>query len=114
MGEQNTSYAIIEESGGQRIVTAGEVILVDLIDAGERKVGDTLTYDKVLVIGQTGGSAKVGTPYVSGAAVLAEVTEPEVLGDKLYIHKFRSKKGYKRKTGHRQRYTEVRITALNA
>lgn len=108
------TYAIIEESGAQRIVRDGETILVDLIDKGEAKPGATITFDKVLVIGTPGGSAKVGAPYVQGAAVTAEVTDPEVMGEKLYIYKFRPKKGYKRKTGHRQRYTEVKITALKA
>lgn len=106
-------YAIIEESGGQRKVTKDETILVDLINGGESKAGDKITFDKVLVIGEAGGSAKLGTPYVSGASVVGEIVDPMVQGDKLYIFKFRPKKGHSRKTGHRQRYTSVKITAMN-
>lgn len=106
-------YAIIEESGGQRKVTKDEQILVDLIKGGEAKAGQTITFDKVLVVGEIGGSAKLGAPYVSGASVTAEIVEPMVQGDKVYIFKFRPKKGHSRKTGHRQRYTSVRITSIN-
>lgn len=107
------NYAIIEESGGQRKVHQGDEILIDLYNSGEAKEGDSITYDKVLVVGPEGGSAKVGQPYVSGASVTAEVIDPVVMGDKLHIYKFRPKKHYKRKTGHRQRYTSVRVTAIN-
>lgn len=108
-----TKYAIIEESGGQRKVTQGEEVLIDLYKAGEASEGESITFDKVLVIGEPGGSAKIGTPYVGGASVTGEVVEPMVKGEKLDIHKYRSKKGYRRKTGHRQRYTLVRVTGLN-
>ncbi|MEL7472555.1 MAG: 50S ribosomal protein L21 [Planctomycetota bacterium] len=105
-------YAIIEESGGQRKVVEGEEILIDLHGGGETEPGTAITFDKVLVIGEEGGSAKVGQPYVDGASVSAEVTEGRVKGQKLYIHKFKPKKGYKRKTGHRQKYTAVKITSV--
>lgn len=107
------NYAIIEESGGQRKVRQGDEILIDLYNAGESNAGDAITYDKVLVVGPEGGDAKIGQPYVDGASVTAEVIEPVVMGDKLHIYKFRPKKHYKRKTGHRQRYTAVRVTAIN-
>ena len=105
-------YAIIEESGGQRKVTADEQILIDLYGHGESKAGDSITFDKVLVVGETGGSAKIGTPYVGGASVTAEIVEPVVKGEKLHIYKFKPKVGYSRKTGHRQRYTAVKITSI--
>ncbi|RMH14098.1 MAG: 50S ribosomal protein L21 [Planctomycetota bacterium] len=107
-------YAIIEESGGQRKVSQGEEIFIDLYQQGQAEKGATITFDRVLVVGEPGGGARIGTPFVDGAAVSAEVIEPVVKGDKIYVHKFRPKKGYKRKTGHRQRYTQVRITAINA
>ncbi len=107
-------FAIIEESGGQRRVEQGEEILVDLINAGDAKAGDAITYDKVLLIGEAGGNITVGRPYVSGASVTAEVTEPVVKGEKIYIHKFKAKIGYRRKTGHRQRYTAVKVTGITA
>jgi large subunit ribosomal protein L21 len=105
-------YAIIEESGGQRKVTEGEEILIDLHEGGEAEAGSTVTFDRVLVVGPVGGDAKIGLPYVEGASVTAEVLEPEVAGDKMYIYKFKPKTGYRRKTGHRQRYTRVRITGI--
>lgn len=105
-------YAIIEESGGQRTVTQGEEILVDLIDGGEAPVGKAVKFDKVLVVGEAGGGAKVGQPYVAGATVTGEVVAPLVMGEKLDIHKFRPKKANKKKTGHRQRYTLVKVSAI--
>jgi large subunit ribosomal protein L21 len=112
-------YAIIQESGAQRKVVEGDVILVDLLDGGRAAPGQVVTFDKVLVVGEPGGTAgdgktRVGTPYVGGAAVTAEVLEPDVPGEKIHIYKYREKKGYKRKTGHRQRYTRVKVTAIRA
>jgi len=111
--KKSDTYAIIEESGGQRKVTADETILIDLYNAGDSKAGDQITIDKVLVVGPAGGDAKLGSPYVSGASVTLEITEPVVKGDKLYIYKFKPKKQYKRKTGHRQRFTAAKVTAIS-
>jgi len=105
-------YAIIEESGGQRKVAADETILIDLYKGGESAKGETITFDRVLVVGEEGGKAKIGTPLVEGASVAGEVVEPIVKGEKIDIHKFKPKKGYKRKTGHRQRYTRVKVTSI--
>ena len=106
------TYAIIEESGGQRKVTDGEIIYIDLYNSGESKAGDKIDIDKVLVVGAVGGDAKLGEPYVKGAKVTLEITEPMVKGDKLFIHKFRTKSTYQRKTGHRQRYTKVKVSGI--
>ena len=106
------TYAIIEESGGQRKVTDGEVIYIDLYNSGESKAGDKIDIDKVLVVGAAGGDAKLGEPYVKGAKVTLEVTEPMVKGDKLFIHKFRTKSTYQKKTGHRQRFTKVKVSGI--
>lgn len=105
-------YAIIEESGGQRKVVEGQEVLVDLLEAGKAAVGSTVKFDKVLVVGKEGGDAKLGLPFVAGAVVEATVVESTVMGDKVYIQKFREKKGWKKKTGHRQRYTKVRVTGI--
>jgi len=105
-------YAIIEESGGQRRVTEGETVFIDLYEQGNAAAGSSITFDKVLVVGEEGGSAKVGQPFVAGATVTAEIVEPVVKGDKVHIYKFRPKKGSKRKTGHRQRFTTVKITGI--
>ncbi len=103
-------YAIIEESGGQRKVVQGDEILVDLIGGGTATVGQAVTFDKVLLVG--GDAGKIGKPYVAGASVSAEIVEPTVKGEKLTIQKFRTKKNYRRRTGHRQAYTKVRITGI--
>lgn len=105
-------YAIIEESGGQRKVAKGDEILIDLIDAGEAKAGKKISFDKVLVVGDLGGTAKVGAPYVAGASVSAEVVEGMVKGDKIDIWKYREKKTWQRKQGHRQQYTKVKVTDI--
>ena len=105
-------YAIIEEGGGQRKVAKDQVILIDLIDGGEAKVGKTVEFKNVLVLGDGKSAAKIGQPYVAGASVVGEVVEALVKGDKIHIHKYRRRKGYRRKTGHRQAYTQVKITAI--
>lgn len=106
-------YAIIAEGGGQRRVTEGDVIEIDLIEGGEAKPGHKISFDKVLLIGGRGGAdAKVGTPLLAGATVSAEVIEPLVKGDKLRIQYFQPKKASRQKTGHRQKYTRVKITGI--
>lgn len=105
-------YAIIEEGGGQRKVTEGQELLIDLIQGGEAKAGDSITFDRVLMTGDGAGKTTIGAPYVSGASVTAEIVEPEAKGNKIHIFKFKPKKGYRRKTGHRQRYTHVKITSV--
>jgi large subunit ribosomal protein L21 len=105
-------YAIIEEGGGQRKVKNGDVILIDLIQEGQAKAGSTLTFDRVLLLSGEGVSMKLGQPYVGGASVTAEVVEPLYKGEKLYIQKYRRRKAFDKKTGHRQRYTQVKITGI--
>lgn len=107
-------YAIIVEGGGQRLVRKDDVVLIDLIKDGKAAVGEKVTFDKVLCIGAGDGSApaKVGAPYVSGAKVVGEVVEAESMGEKVFIIKYRRRKRYSRRTGHRQRYTKVKITSV--
>lgn len=106
-------YAIIEASGGQLVVRKDELFEIDLIDEGNAAVGKSITFDKVLVVGGIDGeSAKIGQPYVTGAKVTAEVVEPLVKGDKLRIQYFQPKKGSRRRTGHRQKYTKIKITSI--
>ncbi|XVJ58251.1 MAG: 50S ribosomal protein L21 [Tepidisphaera sp.] len=106
-------YAMIEEFGGQRRVTVNDVIEVDLVSGGEAAVGHKIKFDKVMIVGKEGGSAKIGQPYVAGASVEAEVIDPMTMGDKVHIYKYRQKKTWKKKYGHRQRYTTLKITAIN-
>ncbi len=107
-------YAIIAEGGGQRLVRKDDVILIDLIEDGQAAAGKAITFDRVLCVGSGDGKsvAKVGAPYVSGASVTAEVIEGLSMGDKLFIIKFRRRKRYSRRTGHRQQYTKVKITGI--
>lgn len=102
-------YAIIEDSGTQFKVTNGDRIKIDRQFNQDEK---TVTFDRVfLVAGE--GSAKIGAPLVAGASVTAEVLG-EAKGPKITIQKYKRRKGYHRKIGHRQHYTEVRITGINA
>lgn len=104
-------YAVIIEGGGQRKVESGEILLIDLIDEGKATKGQKISFDKVLMLG--GGTIKVGQPLVAGASVTAEVIEPLVKGEKVFIQKWRRRKGHDKKTGHRQTYTQVKVTGIN-
>ncbi|PDJ13543.1 50S ribosomal protein L21 [Listeria monocytogenes] len=101
-------YAIIETGGKQIKVEAGQEIYVEKL-AGE--VGDVVTFDKVLFVG--GDSAKVGVPFVEGATVTAKV-EKQGRAKKLTVYKYKPKKNYHKKQGHRQHYTKLTIDAINA
>ena len=106
-------YAIIDESGKQFKVTGGDRIKIDRQLAEDVK---TVTFDRVLLVGGSGdakAAAKVGTPLVAGATVTADVIGA-VKGPKVVSVKYRRRKGFHKKVGHRQKYTEVKITAINA
>jgi large subunit ribosomal protein L21 len=100
-------YAIIEEGGRQHRVTSGDTILID------RELGDekTVTFDRELLVGGE-GEPRVGTPLVSGATVTADVIGP-VKGPKLETVKYKRRKGYHKKQGHRQPYLSVKVTGIN-
>jgi large subunit ribosomal protein L21 len=101
-------YAIIEEAGRQHKVTAGDTILID------RQVGEgekTIKFDRVLLVGGE-GEPKIGLPAVANATVSADVIGEEK-GKKIDIQKYKRRKGYHKKIGHRQRYTRVKITGIN-
>jgi large subunit ribosomal protein L21 len=101
-------YAIIEEGGRQFKVTSGDRIRIDReIADGEKQV----TFESVLLVAGE-GDPKIGVPMVGGATVTADVLGP-VKGPKITIQKYKRRKGYSRKIGHRQHYTEVRITGIN-
>ncbi|MCH8344781.1 MAG: 50S ribosomal protein L21 [Planctomycetes bacterium] len=106
-------YAIIEDSGTQIKVASGDVVDVDLRDLGRRT--KTVRFDRVLLLGdpEGDGEAVIGTPYVSGAAVTAEILG-EVTGEKIDVIKYKRRKGYRRKQGHRQRYLRVKIAAIKS
>ena len=100
-------YAVIETGGKQYKVQQGDVVFIEKLDAG---AGSTVTFDKVLVVG--GEDFKVGAPYVDGATVTASVAK-QGKAKKVIVYKYKSKKGYHKKQGHRQPYTKVEITAIN-
>ena len=102
-------YAVIESGGQQYRVQEGDVLQVEKLEAG---AGDALNFDRVLMVG-AGKDIKLGTPYVEGGSVAAEVLK-HGRHDKIRVIKFRRRKHYKRETGHRQWFTEVRITAISA
>src|SRR5690349_13484230 len=103
-------YAIIEQGGKQQKVTTGDRLRIDQPYDENQK---TVTFDRVLLIGGADGGAKIGSPLVPNATVTADVLGP-VKGEKLTTVKHRRRKGYHRTYGHRQKYTEVKITAINA
>jgi large subunit ribosomal protein L21 len=101
-------YAIIASDGRQYKVQSGDEIQVDLREGVGQ--GDQITFDQVLLVSGEAG-VKVGKPIVAGASVAAEVLGTEQ-GDKIYIQKMRRRKNFRRRTGHRQSYTRVRIGAI--
>ncbi|MFO0901426.1 MAG: 50S ribosomal protein L21 [Pirellulales bacterium] len=102
-------YAIIVEDGRQYRVEEGQELIVH---EREAEVGATVTFSNVLAIsGQEG--LKLGKPLVAGASVTAEVLGP-VAGPKLVVQKFRRRKNYRRRNGHRQHFTKVRISKISA
>ena len=101
-------YAIIETGGKQYKVEQGDFVFVEKLGVEE---GETVTFDKVLVVG--GDDVKVGAPYVDGASVEASVVK-NGKDKKIIVYKYKPKKGYHKKQGHRQPYTKVEIKAINA
>ncbi len=102
-------YAVIESGGKQHRVVEGEVLRLEKLDAA---AGDSVSFDRVLLVGE-GESVKIGAPYVEGGRVTARV-----LGQgrtrKVTIIKLRRRKNSRKRQGHRQSFTEVRITGIQA
>jgi large subunit ribosomal protein L21 len=102
-------YAVIESGGKQHRVVEGETLRLEKLEAA---TGDAIEFDKVLMVGE-GDNVKVGAPYVEGGKVSAEVVN-HGRGDKVWILKFRRRKHHRKQMGHRQWFTEVKITGINA
>jgi large subunit ribosomal protein L21 len=101
-------YAIIETGGKQVKVEEGQAIYIEKLDV---EAGESVTFDKVLFVG--GENVKVGSPVVAGATVTAKV-EKQGRQKKIIVFKYKAKKNYRKKQGHRQPYTKVIIEKINA
>ena len=101
-------YAVIKTGGKQYRVTEGQKLRVEKL-AGT--AGDKVTFGEVLLV--SGDSPKIGQPLVKGASVAAEITA-QARGEKLIVFKFKRRKNFRRKIGHRQLYTELKITGISA
>jgi large subunit ribosomal protein L21 len=102
-------YAVFKTGGKQYRVASGDKVRVEKLPGN---VGDAVAFDSVLLLGGLEGAAiKLGRPLVGGAKVEAKIVG-QGLGKKLIIFKFRRRKNYRRKNGHRQPYTELKITGI--
>ncbi len=99
-------YAIIATGGKQYTVAEGDEIFVEKLGLNE---GDSVTFDQVLLVND--GKVKVGTPTVAGATVTGTVLK-EGRAKKVVVYKYKAKKGYHKKNGHRQPYTKVKIDKI--
>ncbi len=101
-------YAVIATGGKQYRVSEGDVIRVEKLAA---ETGESVNFDKVLLL-ENDGNLEVGTPYLASGKVAGEVVA-HGRGKKIKVIKFRRRKSYLRHAGHRQSYTEVRITGIS-
>jgi large subunit ribosomal protein L21 len=99
-------YAVIQTGGKQYRVTEGQKLYVERLPGSP---GETVSFDQVLLLG--GETPKIGRPLVSGATVSAEIVGHD-RAKKIIVFKLRRRKNYRRKQGHRQPYTELKITAI--
>ena len=102
-------YAIIETGGKQYKVAEGDTLFIEKLPV---EANDTVKFDKVLAV-LDGENTKFGAPVVEGASVEATVVK-NGKGKKIRIFKYNAKKGYRKRQGHRQPYTKVEITKINA
>lgn len=102
-------YAVVKTGGKQYTISEGDVFNVENLDG---EVGSTLELSDVVAIG-SGDDLKIGTPFVEGASVSAEVVE-HGRDKKIIVFKKKRRKGYKKKQGHRQGFTSLKVTAIKA
>lgn len=107
--EVYSMYAIIRTGGKQYRVHEGDILNVEKLDAHE---GATVELNEVLAISDDDNNLRVGTPILEGAKVEAQVLK-HGKGKKIIVFKYKPKKNYRRKYGHRQPYTQIRITKIN-
>lgn len=101
-------YAVIVSGGKQHRVVEGETLRLEKLEVA---TGESIDFDKVLMVGE-GENVKVGAPYVAGGKVTAEVLS-HGRADKVHIIKFRRRKHFRKQQGHRQWFTEVKITGIS-
>jgi len=101
------AHAVIRTGGKQYRVAAGDVVRVEKLDGN---AGDKIVFDEVLFL--DGDAPKFGTPLVAGAKVSGEIVR-QARGEKLVIFKFKKRKKYRRKNGHRQSFTAIKITEVH-
>lgn len=101
-------YAVIQTGGKQHRVSEGEIVTVEKLAGGK---GDTIVFDEVLLVAKD-GDVTVGRPLVSGAKVTGEIVE-QSKGDKIVVFRMKRRKGYHKKTGHRQQQTSLRIKEIS-
>lgn len=102
-------YAVIETGGKQYRVQEGDEFRIEKLDG---QVGDNVVFDEVLVVSDDNG-VKVGKPVIEGAKVEAEILD-NGKAKKVIAFKYKPKKGYRKKKGHRQPFTKVKINSINA
>ncbi len=100
-------YAIVRDRGMQYRVEPDQTVRIDLLEA---EPGSAIELNEVLLV-SNGDNVKVGTPLVTGATVRAEVVG-DIKGEKIIVFKYRNKKRYRRRTGHRQKYTRIKIREI--
>ena len=98
--------AVIKTGGKQYLVKPGDIIDIEKI---EGDTGSEINFEEVLLVSSGDGDVKVGTPHVDSATVKGKILG-EKKGEKITVFKFKRRKGYRRKAGHRQKYTSVEIT----
>ena len=102
-------YAVFQSGGKQHRVSEGQVVRLEKLEVA---VGSAVEFDSVLMV-VNGEDVKIGAPVVAGAKVVAEVVE-QGRGEKVKIVKFRRRKHYRKQQGHRQWFTDVKITGISA
>ena len=107
--EKSKEFAVILTGGKQYKVAVGDILKVEKLD-GEYKLGDKVVFDKVLLV-DNGTDTTIGTPYITGAKVDAEITEIG-RGRTILVMKYKQKSRYLRRNGHRQPYFQVKITSI--
>jgi large subunit ribosomal protein L21 len=108
--KMSEEFAVIMTGGKQYVVAVGDVLDIELIEAG-LKEGDTITFDQVLLV-DNGKDATIGTPYIKGAKVTATYQGLKK-GEKVSIFRYKAKSNRDRRIGHRQHYARVRIGSIS-